>query len=70
MGIPGCATCHSNHEILETSDAMLGVGDKAVCGNCHTPQDAGGKTAVAMRNSIESSGQTMSSACRPVEGGK
>jgi Cytochrome c3 len=53
MGIPGCATCHSNHEILETSDAMLGVGDKAVCGNCHTPQDKGGQTAVAMRNSIE-----------------
>jgi hypothetical protein len=53
MGIPGCATCHSNHEILPTSDAMLGVGDKAVCGNCHTPQDTGGKTAVAMRASIE-----------------
>ena len=53
MGIPGCATCHSNHEILATSDAMLGVGDKAVCGNCHTPQDKGGQTAVAMRNSIE-----------------
>jgi hypothetical protein len=53
MGIPGCATCHSNHEILETSDAMLGVGDKAICGNCHTPQDTGGKTAVAMRESID-----------------
>ena len=32
---------------------MLGVGDKAICGNCHTPQDAGGKTAGAMRASIE-----------------
>jgi hypothetical protein len=53
MGIPGCATCHSNHEILETSDAMLGVGDKAICGNCHTPQDTGGKTAVAMRETID-----------------
>lgn len=53
MGIPGCATCHGNHEILQTSDAMLGVGDKAICGNCHTPQDAGGKAAVAMREAIE-----------------
>ena len=53
MGIPGCATCHSNHEILEASDAMLGVGDKAICGNCHTPQDTGGKTALGMRESIE-----------------
>ena len=54
MGIPGCATCHSNHEIFETSDAMLGASDKAICATCHTPQDAGGKTAVAMRQSIDS----------------
>jgi predicted CXXCH cytochrome family protein len=54
MGIPGCATCHSNHEIVETSDAMLGASDKAICATCHTPQDAGGKTAVAMRESIDS----------------
>ena len=53
MGIPGCATCHSNHEILETSDAMLGVGDQAVCAGCHTAGDTGGKTAAAMRESIE-----------------
>jgi hypothetical protein len=53
MGIPGCATCHSNHEILATHDSMLGVGDKAICGNCHTAQDNGGKTAVAMREAIE-----------------
>jgi predicted CXXCH cytochrome family protein len=53
MGIPGCATCHSNHEILATNDTMLGVGDKAICGNCHTAQDTGGKTAVAMRGSID-----------------
>jgi predicted CXXCH cytochrome family protein len=54
MGIPGCATCHSNHEIVETSDAMLGASDKAICATCHTPQDPGGKTAVAMRQSIDS----------------
>ncbi len=53
MGIPGCASCHSNHEILATSDAMLGVGDKAVCTGCHTTQDRGGTTAAAMRQSVE-----------------
>ena len=52
MGIPGCATCHSNHDISPTHDSMLGIGDKAVCGTCHA-QDAGGKTAVAMREAIE-----------------
>ena len=31
MGIPGCATCHSNHAIFETSDAMLSTGDKSAC---------------------------------------
>jgi predicted CXXCH cytochrome family protein len=53
MGIPGCASCHSNHEILATSDAMLGVGNKAVCSGCHTAQDKGGTTATAMRQSVD-----------------
>jgi predicted CXXCH cytochrome family protein len=54
MGIPGCATCHDNHEILATTDMMLGIGDKAVCVTCHTAASAGGKTAVAMRSAIDS----------------
>jgi hypothetical protein len=53
MGTPGCATCHSNHEIVPTSDAMLGIGGNAICGTCHTPNDTGGKTAMAMRESID-----------------
>jgi len=53
MGTPGCATCHSNHEILPTTDAMLGIGGNAICGTCHTPQDTGGKTAAAMRQSVD-----------------
>ncbi len=54
MGTPGCATCHSNHEIVPTSDAMLGIGGNAICSTCHTPNDNGGKTAVGMRESIDS----------------
>jgi len=53
MGIPGCAICHGNHEILETTDAMLGVGDKTLCGSCHPPESPGGKMAASMRASIE-----------------
>jgi hypothetical protein len=53
MATPGCATCHSNHEILPTTDAMLGIGGNAICGTCHTPQDTGGKTAAAMRQSVD-----------------
>jgi hypothetical protein len=53
MGIPGCATCHSNHAILETSDAMLGSGDKSACGTCHPPTSAGGMLAVSLLGSID-----------------
>lgn len=53
MGIPGCAVCHDNHAILETSDDMLGLAEKAVCAGCHTAEDKGGKGAVAMRGQID-----------------
>ncbi|MGE5304171.1 MAG: cytochrome c3 family protein [Alphaproteobacteria bacterium] len=53
MGTPGCATCHSNHDIAPATDSMLGIGGSAICGNCHTPNDNGGKTAIAMRESID-----------------
>lgn len=54
MGSPGCATCHENHAIKAASDAMLGLGDKAVCATCHSADDKGGKTAVQMRALIDS----------------
>jgi predicted CXXCH cytochrome family protein len=54
LGNPGCVTCHGNHEITETSDEMLGLGEKAVCAGCHSRDDKGGKIAVAMRESIDS----------------
>jgi hypothetical protein len=54
LGIPGCATCHGNHDVSETNDAMLGLGDGAVCAGCHSGEDKGGQTAVAMRKLIDS----------------
>ena len=56
MGVPGCATCHSNHEIKEATDAMLGLGDQAVCATCHAAGDKGGKAAADMRALIDSLG--------------
>ena len=53
MGTPGCATCHSNHAILATSDAMLGSGDQSVCARCHSPTSAGGMLAGKMLGAIE-----------------
>ena len=54
MGTPGCATCHENHAIKKAGDAMLGLGDKAVCATCHSADDKGGKGATAMRALVDS----------------
>jgi predicted CXXCH cytochrome family protein len=35
VGLPGCVTCHGNHDITRPSDEMLGMEDKAVCVRCH-----------------------------------
>ncbi len=36
--LPGCATCHGNHEIHMPTDDMLGMQADSVCSSCH--QDA------------------------------
>jgi hypothetical protein len=53
MGIPGCAICHSHHAILESSDAMLGSGDKSACVGCHPAGSAGATLAGGMLGSID-----------------
>ena len=52
VGLPGCATCHGNHEIHHPTDAMLGMQSGAVCLRCHEQGKfgatiAGAKTAAA-----------------------
>ena len=54
LGMPGCATCHQNHEIMPAHDGLLGLDDGAVCVRCHVASDAGGQTAGAMRSLIDS----------------
>jgi predicted CXXCH cytochrome family protein len=52
----GCVECHSNHAVLQPSDAMLGVTGKGICTPCHTVEDKGDKGAAAaetMRTQIE-----------------
>jgi hypothetical protein len=38
-GVPPCTTCHDHHEILATSDEMLGTGPRGACSACHAPGD-------------------------------
>lgn len=56
LGKPGCATCHSNHEILQADDELLGLGDEATCrdSGCHSADDEGGRVAQAMLSLIDS----------------
>jgi bacterioferritin-associated ferredoxin len=53
LGTPGCATCHDNHGIQAASTDMVGIGAGAVCGRCHSANDAGGKAATDMRAALD-----------------
>ena len=54
MDLGQCEVCHGNHAVKRTSDEMLGVGEKAVCANCHGEGDAGYEAALRMRRAIDS----------------
>jgi cytochrome c3-like protein len=49
MELPGCVTCHENHEIVKPSDAFLAEGDQSKCSSCHEAGSAGASAAAAMR---------------------
>lgn len=60
VGLPGCVTCHGQHEIKQPSDAMLGMASNAVCSRCHNPQNpqygatvAGAKVAKEMKSRLD-----------------
>ena len=53
MGLAPCVTCHSNHDVVKTSDALVGTTDDAVCLNCHGPNTAGYQKAAAIRASLD-----------------
>jgi hypothetical protein len=52
MNLPGCVTCHENHEIVRPTEAFLGIGPEGKCTSCHEPDSAGGKGAAAMRQDL------------------
>ncbi len=48
----GCEECHGNHGIQSTSDNLLGIGEKAICMNCHEQGDDGYITADALHKML------------------
>jgi len=49
-----CTQCHSNHDVRQVSDAMLGTQPPAVCLECHSQGDQGFAAAHEMRTGIDS----------------
>ena len=47
VDLPGCATCHGNHEIHSPADEMLGMAGGAVCARCHKDGEHGATLAGA-----------------------
>ena len=52
MGFPACVTCHEHHDVMRTSDAMLGVEASAKCVSCHDPGSAGYTAAGEMKSAV------------------
>ena len=48
MGLPGCVTCHENHDIVHPTDAFLGTGKEGKCASCHEAGTEGARAAAAM----------------------
>jgi hypothetical protein len=44
-GKRGCVTCHSNHDVKQPTDAMIGLEGEGVCGRCHEHGSAGEQAA-------------------------
>lgn len=53
MGLPGCVQCHSNHEILKPTDALVGTGPKAICVTCHVKGDNGYNAAQKISEGLD-----------------
>ena len=52
LDLPGCVTCHENHQIVKPTEAFLGTGPESKCASCHEAGSAGGKGAAAMRQDL------------------
>jgi hypothetical protein len=64
---PACESCHSNHAILHPQDAWIGMGDKQVCGSCHSAGDNGAKAAAGIASALANAASTESATSARVQ---
>jgi hypothetical protein len=67
VGLPGCATCHGNHQIRHPTDEMLGMGENAKCAECHAQGKygatlAGAEAARSLRTQLDELDELVKSA--------
>jgi len=53
FGAAPCTTCHDHHEVLATSDDMLGTGERGTCSACHSPGDRCDQATTKMREELD-----------------
>jgi hypothetical protein len=53
MNLPGCITCHSNHDIRHPTDVTIGTGKDAVCVKCHSAGEPAYVAAAAMHDDLQ-----------------
>ncbi len=52
LSAPPCTTCHQHHDILATSDDLLGTGEKGTCSACHQPGDRCDQATLRMKEEL------------------
>jgi hypothetical protein len=62
-----CEGCHGNHAIAHPQDDRIGVGEKQVCGTCHSAGDAGASAAAAISGALGRATAAVIGAQRRVE---
>jgi len=50
--VPPCTTCHNHHDVMPTSDELLGTGPGGACGACHQPGDRCDVATRAMKEGL------------------
>ncbi len=53
MGEPECEVCHGHHKIVAPTDALIGVGPKAVCAQCHEAGSKAYQTAERIKGLLD-----------------
>lgn len=53
LGEAECETCHSNHDVKPATDALLGVKEGAICGECHFEDENAYDVAKTLRSDID-----------------